>query len=117
MPRSVVEAELHRINYIPWDFVSRLTPEQQVSLHERLKNREGIEHGMYVRNVMSATWSHRFSHSLIINCQHGLGSRIRTLASAMALAEETHRLLLVVWSLDSHCSAPFESLFSAQVAG
>ncbi|WP_194098294.1 O-fucosyltransferase family protein [Marivivens aquimaris] len=42
---------------------------------------------------------------LFIDVQHGLCNRLRALASAEALAEQTGRELVVIWRTDAHCEA------------
>lgn len=48
---------------------------------------------------------------LFIDAQHGLGNRLRAMASAAAIAEATGRELIVVWQPDAHCDCTFDSLF------
>ena len=48
---------------------------------------------------------------LIVRVMHGLGNRLRTLASARAVAEATGRRLAICWSADLHLNATFEELF------
>ncbi|MFD0859934.1 O-fucosyltransferase family protein [Roseovarius aquimarinus] len=42
---------------------------------------------------------------LFIDVQHGLGNRLRALASAAVIAEATGRQLVVLWLPDRHCEA------------
>ncbi len=49
---------------------------------------------------------------LFVNVQHGLGNRLRALASAMVLARKFKRELIVIWEKDEHCGCHFEDLFS-----
>jgi glycosyltransferase involved in cell wall biosynthesis len=48
---------------------------------------------------------------LYIDAQHGLGNRLRAIASAAAVANATYRELVVVWKPDFHCEAEFCELF------
>lgn len=48
---------------------------------------------------------------LFIDAQHGLGNRLRAIASAAGIAEATERELVVVWQPDHHCEARFLDLF------
>ena len=43
--------------------------------------------------------------------QHGLGNRLRALASAAVIAEKTNRELVVVWQPDHHCECRIDDLF------
>ncbi|GAB0497471.1 hypothetical protein MMPV_008804 [Pyropia vietnamensis] len=53
---------------------------------------------------------------LLIHVQHGLGNRLRALASAAAYASATGRVLLVAWGVDAHMRAAYTDLF-APVSG
>lgn len=48
---------------------------------------------------------------LIINPQHGLGNRLRAIASAYSIAKETNRILVIKWIPDEHCDCKFNDLF------
>jgi len=49
---------------------------------------------------------------LYIDAQHGLGNRLRAIASAAAIAEITQKELVIVWQPDHHCQARFSELFN-----
>lgn len=49
---------------------------------------------------------------MAVQPMHGLGNRIRAIASAAAYAHSTSRVLVVVWTRDAHCLARWEALFS-----
>lgn len=49
---------------------------------------------------------------LYIDAQHGLGNRLRAIASAAAIAQATGRKLVVIWVPDHHCAAQFEDVVS-----
>jgi glycosyltransferase involved in cell wall biosynthesis len=49
---------------------------------------------------------------LYIDAQHGLGNRLRAIASAAAIAEATQKELVIVWEPDHHCQAKFSDLFN-----
>ncbi len=48
---------------------------------------------------------------LFIDAQHGLGNRLRAVASAAAIADATDRELVVIWQTDDHCDGHFSDLF------
>ena len=48
---------------------------------------------------------------LFIDAQHGLGNRLRAIASAAVLAGSVNRELVVVWEPDHHCNCNFKDLF------
>lgn len=47
---------------------------------------------------------------LLLDPQFGLGNRLRAIASCMAFAEATSRLLVLIWGRDAHMGAAFEDL-------
>jgi hypothetical protein len=53
---------------------------------------------------------------LFLDAQHGLGNRLRAIASAGAIAEATGRELIVVWQPDVHCEARIEDLITPDFA-
>lgn len=48
---------------------------------------------------------------LFIDAQHGLGNRMRAIASAGAIAEASGRELVIVWAPDHHCEGRMADLF------
>lgn len=48
---------------------------------------------------------------LYIDAQHGLGNRLRAIASAATIAHATDKELVIVWQPDHHCEARFSDLF------
>ena len=51
-------------------------------------------------------------NKVVIDVQYGLGNRLRALASAQVLAQETGRDFVLVWIPDVHCQAEFHDLFT-----
>jgi glycosyltransferase involved in cell wall biosynthesis len=49
---------------------------------------------------------------LYIHVQHGLGNRLRALASATVMAEATNRELILIWEPDHHCECEIGDLFN-----
>lgn len=54
---------------------------------------------------------------LVVHVMHGLGNRLRALASAMAFAERTNRELVLIWERSPHCGAFFDELFERDLTG
>lgn len=48
---------------------------------------------------------------LYVDTQHGLGNRLRALASGAAVADATGRELVVLWTPDHHCDCRLDDLF------
>lgn len=48
---------------------------------------------------------------IFIDAQHGLGNRLRAIASAGAIAAGTDRELVIIWQPDDHCDCHFQDLF------
>lgn len=46
-----------------------------------------------------------------VDGQHGLGNRLRAVASGAAIAQATDRELVIVWEPDDHCDCKFSDLF------
>lgn len=53
---------------------------------------------------------------IYIDAQHGLGNRLRAIASGAAIAEKSGRELVVVWEPDHHCEAGMLDLFKYEGA-
>lgn len=53
---------------------------------------------------------------LFIDAQHGLGNRLRAIASAAVIAGATGRELVIVWQPDAHCECRWSDLFVADTA-
>lgn len=53
---------------------------------------------------------------LYIDAQHGLGNRLRAIASGAAIARATERELIIIWEPDSHCECQFGDLFDYEGA-
>ena len=53
---------------------------------------------------------------LYIDAQHGLGNRLRAIASGAAIAQATDRELIIIWEPDSHCECDFGDLFDYEGA-
>ena len=48
---------------------------------------------------------------LFIDAQHGLGNRLRAVASAGSIAWATGRELVIIWQPDAHCACSYDDLF------
>jgi hypothetical protein len=53
---------------------------------------------------------------LYIDAQHGLGNRLRAIASGAAIAQATERELIIIWEPNCHCECRFGDLFDYQGA-
>ena len=53
---------------------------------------------------------------LYIDAQHGLGNRLRAIASGAAIARATDRELVIIWEPDTHCDCHFSDLFDYEGA-
>lgn len=65
---------------------------------------------------LNAPQTVRLKARLFIDAQHGLGNRLRAIASAAAIAKETDRELVIVWQPDAHCEGRFGDLYRYQGA-
>lgn len=84
---------------MPWDIMGTMNVNTRrlllTRLNERMKHRP----------------SNKPARMLFVHCMHGLGNRLRAIASAMSYAKSTDRELVVVWEKDAHIAAVFEDLF------
>jgi len=64
------------------------------------------------RNPAQAQSPSPSREKLYIDAQHGLGNRLRAIASAASIAEATGKELVIVWQPDHHCQAHFSDLFN-----
>lgn len=48
---------------------------------------------------------------IYIHAQHGLGNRLRAIASAASIAAAEERILSIIWERDMHCDCEFSDLF------
>lgn len=62
-------------------------------------------------NLDSMLAENKPNDKLYIDAQHGLGNRLRAIASGAAIAEATDRELVIVWEPDHHCECRFSDLF------
>ncbi len=92
-----VRRVLHHYFDIPFMLLDSLRPNMLRILLDRLleKRRNGE---MQPRTV----W---------VQPQYGLGNRLRALGSVMAFAEQTNRVLVLVWVADAHMNCRFDELF------
>lgn len=60
---------------------------------------------------IDARYGNRKNRVLVVHAYHGLGNRLRVLASAVLLAKVTRTKLVVVWLRDDHCKAGLKELF------
>lgn len=103
---------------MPWDVMTSMSPGVRESLLRKLMRvqdelDELAANGtrtMLVRGgkVVAAPTVARV---MIVHCQHGLGNRLRALASALAFAKNARRVGIVIWERDAHIAAEFEELF------
>lgn len=49
--------------------------------------------------------------TIYLDAQHGLGNRLRAIASAATIAKKTNRNLVIVWEPDHHCDCRLSDLF------
>lgn len=91
---------------LPLDVVERLISNH--SWGELTPSIIGAEFQSVVRTATPAS----SRPSLIVDAQHGLGNRLRAIASAAAVAEAEDREFVIVWRRDHHCDCRFSDLFN-----
>ncbi len=112
--------EIRNILPLPKNFHTYQLPEQEAKalnnlaqafanspvLVIKLNSREAIE-----VSSAQAAFDKALLSRLYIHVQHGLGNRLRALASAMAMAKQTNRELILIWKPDHHCDCSIYDLF------
>lgn len=100
---------LHDSYGVPWGMVADLKNSAKEQLLRRLMRRltrlESASKG--------TTWKVEPPKLFVCHCMHGLGNRMRALASCMSFANTSGRELVVVWERDAHTGALFSDLFDA----
>lgn len=112
---------LHDSYEVPWDIISKLPNSTKEMLLRRLMARmENRERTERQRLDAAGLHDHAIDESKIAlprlflcHCMHGLGNRLRALASCMSFAKSTNRELIVIWETDSHIEARFADLFAS----
>jgi hypothetical protein len=65
------------------------------------------------RSVLQQLQARGARKYVIVNAKNGLGNRLRALATALAVAADLQRPVLLVWVPDLHCNCSFRSLYKA----
>lgn len=110
---------LHDTYFVPWDIIAALSTEHNEILLRRLMKRlELREKAKRVEldaagrtNEMVDINQLAVPRILVCHAMHGLGNRLRALASCMSFAKESNRELVLVWAPDSHIEATFFDMF------
>lgn len=97
---------------------------QRVTFEELLASRDGLSLGKdrylvldrHVATQLVGELRHpgpitHGRHRLYIDAQHGLGNRLRAIASAASVASAGGRELVIIWEPDHHCDCRFADLF------
>jgi len=92
---------LHDTFGVPWDVIQGMQRQSRETLLRRLLDRQ------------SDLGDSKKPMLVIVHVKHGLGNRLRALASAAAFANNTGRELIVNWEADEHCGAHIDDLFDA----
>lgn len=66
------------------------------------------------RRYKAMWWAESFTtrNILVVRVEHGLGNRLRVLASAISASRNNDRSLVVAWIPDEHCSAQLSDVIS-----
>lgn len=109
-------ADDHRI---PWDVMSDMTaPVRERLLRQLMRLQDELDAA--AANGTTTTMTIRRGKEvpiptrakvIIVHCQHGLGNRLRALASALAFAKNSKRVPIVLWERDAHIAARLDDLF------
>lgn len=124
-PTRISEGQLHAVTRTVWRPVDPELKENKPSL--QVWNDCGLLALRTALNDEGITWEMTDKRSssfltevlkkaatqprLWIEPKNGLGNRLRALASAAVVAQQSQHVLIVVWVPDFHCEAKFEHLF------
>lgn len=103
---------LYSAYHVPWDVIRHMPPVVREKLLQNMdKLQTRLDHISNEDTTSLKISPPKNARLLIIHVQHGLGNRMRALASGLSFAQNTLREPLVVWEVDSHISARFQNLF------
>lgn len=111
---------LHDTYFVPWDIIAAFTSNvpKELLLRRLMKRFESRERAKRIeldaagrKDELVDINQLAIPRILVCHCMHGLGNRLRALASCMSFAKESNRELVVVWSPDSHIEAKFFDMF------
>jgi hypothetical protein len=116
---DAVGRQLHDVHGVCWDLMLALDGQARERLWENVLSRQtGIRDDVAASSAAAglspallAEVIYDQPRLLVVHVMHGLGNRLRALASAMAFAASTGRILVVVWERDAHCGALLGDLF------
>lgn len=98
------QREIHDSCGVPWSLL-------QVIHRASVLTKPGITDDPTALIKLIACKGNASNEIMVVEPMNGLANRLRTLASAAALARRHGRHLLVLWRADAHCGAPFRVLF------
>ena len=89
------------------------TPDQFNELQKRIATTDAA---LYLtlqlpHETILSTLNNQHIPKVYVDAQHGLGNRLRAIASAAAIAQKSGRELVIVWEPDHHCECDFHDLF------
>lgn len=97
-------------SYINLGAVDILTLDQASALKSPVSKNLKISTNSPATTVQSAFISNP-KPKLYIDAQHGLGNRLRAIASAASIANASDRELVIIWERDHHCDCDMSDLF------
>lgn len=114
---------LHDTYGIPWDIIASLDIRpKEILLRRMMRRSENRERAKRAEMDAAGRTDDMVDvdaiptpRILLCHCMHGLGNRLRALASCMSFAKETSRELVVLWEPDSHIEARFSDMFKTQL--
>jgi len=84
---------------------------QRLSDIERLVETKTTEKSYQQDRHIRQRFALEYRKKVFIDAQHGLGNRLRAIASAACIANALDRELVVIWTPDHHCECKFSDLF------
>lgn len=112
---------LHDSYGVPWDLITCLSSAHKEILLRRLMMRSETRERIARERLNAAGRQNEMVDAntiptpriFVCHCMHGLGNRLRALASCISFAKQTNRELVVIWEPDRHIEAKVSDLFAS----
>lgn len=106
---------------IPWDLLESLNSEKKEHLLRQLMKLQQKLDAMHAGDKefdsdLSAILLEKppkKARILLIHAMHGLGNRMRAIASSLSFAKGTGRVPVLIWQKDAHFAAGFEKIYES----
>ncbi|KAI9018425.1 hypothetical protein DFJ74DRAFT_229317 [Hyaloraphidium curvatum] len=113
-PPTLADLAVSEVHEVTLNITRRVLGYSSAIPRTYIDSLDDLEH---LNSLLALYYHNSRQRWIIVHVQHGLGNRLRALASAMALARATTRSLRVIWGLDLHMPVKFGDLFDLDPGG